>query len=51
MVQDDEIFDDLINKLLRAQPVYQKNKEQYKEGINNLIYDEAKKSGGIDAFF
>lgn len=51
MVQDDNIFDDLINKLLRAQPVYQKNKEQYKEGINNLIYDEAKKSGGIDAFF
>lgn len=51
MVQDDECFDDLINKILRLQPVYQKNKELYKEGINNLIYGEAKKQGGIEGFF
>jgi len=51
MVQDDEIFDDLINKLLRMQPVYQKNKELYKEGIDNLIYETPKQSGGVESFF
>jgi hypothetical protein len=51
MVKDDECFDDVINKILRLQPVYQKNKELYKDNINTLIYDEPKKQGGVESFW
>ena len=50
-VQDDDIFDDLVNKMLRLQPTYKKNIDKYKEGINNLIYDEPLKTEKVSSFW
>ena len=38
MVQDDEIFSEILNKALNLQPRYRKNKKEIKDRINNLIY-------------
>ena len=51
MVQDDQVFNELVNKFLNLQPRYQKNKKLLKQKINNLIFDEEMKSGGIDDYF
>jgi len=50
-VKDDDIFNDLVNKILRLQPTYKKQKEKYKQDINNLIYDETKKSEGVKTYW
>lgn len=40
MVQDDDIFSELLNKHLSLQPRYQKRKKEMKSRINYLIYGE-----------
>jgi len=50
MVQDDNIFNDLINKFTSLSR-YQKNKSILKDKINALIFDEKRISGGIESYF
>lgn len=50
-VRDDDIFDDLVNKMLRLQPTYKKNIDKYKQGIDNLIYDEPLKLEKVGSYF
>jgi hypothetical protein len=51
MVQDDQIFNEIINKFLNLQPRYQKQKKELKDKINRLIFDEKIRTGGIDNYF
>ena len=51
MVQDDDIFRELVNKFTNLQPRYQKRKKKLKEEINQLIFGEKKTTGGIDDYF
>ena len=50
MVQDDEVFNNLLNKLLDIKTVYRKNKDMFKEGINNLVYDEPIKQSTVSEY-
>lgn len=51
MVQDDDIFREVVNKYLNLQPRYQKNKKILKEKVNELIYGEERKSGNVDEYY
>lgn len=51
IVKDNDIFNDIINKLLRLQPNYKKNMEKYKQGIDNLIFDEPLKLDKVGSYF
>lgn len=51
VVKDDDVFNDIVNKLLRLHPIYKKSVESYKEGINSLIFDETKNQLSVESFF
>ena len=51
MVKDDDIFNELLNKFLSLQPRYQKQKKELKAKVNQLVFEEKKKTGDIDAYF
>jgi hypothetical protein len=51
LVQDDALFDNLINKLLETIGAYKKHKKRYKQLIDNLVYDEPVKVERIQSFF
>jgi len=50
MVQDDHMFNDLINKFTSLSR-YQRNQKLLKEKINALIYEEKRTTGGIENYF
>ena len=51
MVQDDDIFREIVNKFLNLQPRYQKRKSELKAKINELIFEEKKRTGGISDYY
>lgn len=50
MVQDDDIFNNIINRLLSQRAVYRKNKDYYKDRINNIVFDEPIKYSSVSDF-
>lgn len=51
MVQDDDLFNNLINKQLEMVGAYKKHKRHYKQLIDNIVYDEPLKTNRIEDFF
>jgi len=51
MVQDDDVFHELINKYINLQPTYRKNADVLKSRIDQLIYEKELTHGGINDFF
>ena len=50
MVQDDDVFNELLNKFMRLQPSYRKKDNIMKDRINNLIFEEELKKNNIDNY-
>jgi len=51
MVQDDDVFHELLSKYMRLQSRYKKQKDLLMEKIDNLIYGSERKTGGISGYF
>ena len=50
MVQDDEVFSELLNKALNLQPRYRKNKKEITDRIMSLVYEDELKHKNISNY-
>jgi len=50
MVQDDDVFNNLLNRILAQRSVYKKDKDVYKDKINNIVFDEPVKHKTVSDF-